>query len=62
MLTYYETVEQEEKLCDEVKSVREFTYLGENLNAGGRYETAVTSSTICGWVKFRELCEFLYSG
>ena len=28
-----EVVEQEEKLCDEVKTVREFTYLGDSVSA-----------------------------
>ena len=28
-----EAVEQEEKLCDEVDTVREFTYLGDRVNA-----------------------------
>ena len=30
-------MEQEETLCDEVESVREFTYLGDWVNAGGGY-------------------------
>ena len=28
-----EAVEQEEKLCDEVETVREFTYLGDKVSA-----------------------------
>ena len=28
-------VEQEDKLCDEVENVREFTYLGDNVSVGG---------------------------
>ena len=30
-----EAVEQEEKLCDEVETVRKFTYLGDRVSAGG---------------------------
>ena len=29
-----EIVEQEEKLCEEVETVREFTYLGDRVSAG----------------------------
>ena len=36
-----EAVEQEVKLCDEVETVREFTYPGERVSAGGGYEAAV---------------------
>ena len=38
-----EAVEQEKKLCDEVETVREFTYLGDRVNAGGLCEAAVTA-------------------
>ena len=31
-------MEQEEKLCDEVETVREFTYLGDRVSAGGACE------------------------
>ena len=48
-------MEQVEKLCDEVESVREFTYLGDRVSAGRGYEAAVTARTRYGWVKFREL-------
>ena len=30
-----EAVEQEEKLCDEVETVSEFTYLGDRVSGGG---------------------------
>ena len=40
-------VEQEEKLC-EVETVREFTYLGDRVNAGRGCEAAVTTRTRCG--------------
>ena len=53
-------MEQEVKLCDEVEAVREFTYLGDRVSAGGGCEAAVTARTRCGWVKFRECSELLY--
>ena len=49
-----EVVEQEEKLCDEVKTVMKFTYLGERVSIGGGCEAAVTAITRCGWVMLRE--------
>ena len=55
-----EAVEQEEKLCDEVESVSEFTYVGDRVSAGGGCEAAVTARTRCGWVRFRECSELLY--
>ena len=48
-------------LCDEVETVREFTYLGDRVSTGGGCEAAVTARTRCGWVKFREFGELLYS-
>ena len=53
-------MEQEEKLCDEVETVREFTYLGDRASASGGCEAAVTVRTICWWVKFRECGELQY--
>ena len=41
-------MEQEEKLWDKVETVREFTYLGDRLSAGGGCEAAVTARTRCG--------------
>ena len=38
-------MEQEEKLCDEVETVRDFTYLGDRVSAGGGCEAAVTVRT-----------------
>ena len=52
-------MEQEEKLCDEVETVREFTYCGDRVSAGGGCEAAVAVRTRCGWVKIRECCELL---
>ena len=54
-----EAVQQELKLHDEVETVREFTYFGDRLSAGGVCEAAVTVRTRCGWVKFRECNEML---
>ena len=54
-----EAVEQEERLFDEVKTVRELTYLGDWMSAGGGCEDAATARTRCGWVMFREW-SFLY--
>ena len=53
-------MEQEEKLCDEVETVNEFTYLGDRLSASGRCVSAVTATTRCGWVKLRECVELLF--
>ena len=47
-----EAVEQEEELCNEKKPVREFTYLGGRVSAGGGYEPAATTGTRYGCVKF----------
>ena len=53
-------MEQEEKLSDEVETVREFTYLGDRVSAGGGCEAAVTARTRCERFKFRECGELLY--
>ena len=53
-------MEQEEKLCDEVETVREFTYLVDRVSAGGGCEAAVTARTRCRWIKIRECSELLY--
>ena len=55
-----EAVEHEDKLCDEVQTVQELTYLGDRVIAGGGCETALTASTNCGWVKLRGCSELLY--
>ena len=54
-----EAVEQEEKLCNKIETVREFTYLGDNVCACGGCEAAMTARR-CGWVKFMECGELLY--
>ena len=53
-------MEQEEKLCDEVETVREFTYLSDRVNASGGCEAAVTARTRSWLVKFRYCGELLY--
>ena len=53
-------MEQEGKSCDEVETVREFTYLGDRVSAGGGCEAAVTVRTRCGWAKISECGELLY--
>ena len=45
-------MEQKEKLCDEVETVREFTHLGGRMSADGGCEAAVTERTRCWWDKF----------
>ena len=55
-----ETVEQEEKLCDKVETVRGLTYLGDRVRASGGCEAAVTARTRCGLVKLRECGELLH--
>ena len=46
-------------LCNEVKTLREFTYPGDRVSAGGGCEAAVTARTRYGWVKLRECGELL---
>ena len=41
-------MEQKVKLCDEVETVRELTYPGDRVNAGGGCEAALTARTRCG--------------
>ena len=43
-----------------METVREFAYFHDKVTAGGGCEAAVTASTSCGWVKFRECGELLY--
>ena len=44
-------VEQEEKLCDEVETVRDFACLGDRVSAGGGCESAVIARTRRWWAK-----------
>ena len=43
-----------------MKTVGEFTYLGDKVSAGGGCEAAMTASIRCGWAKLRECGELLY--
>ena len=43
-----------------MKTVSEFTYLGDRVSASGGCEAAVTAITGCGLVKVRECGELLY--
>ena len=52
-------MEQEEKLCYEVETVRDFTYLGDSASAVVGTYAAVTARTRCGWVKLRVRGELL---
>ena len=52
-------MKQEEKLCVKVE-VRELTYLGGMVSAGGRCESAVTARARFWLAKFRECGELLY--
>ena len=54
-------VEPVEELCEEVKTVRGFCYLGDRVNASGGCEAAVIARARIGWVKFRECGELLNS-
>ena len=41
-------MKQEEKLCDGVETLREFSYLGDIVSAGRGCKAAVTVRTKCG--------------
>ena len=51
---------QQEVMCDEVKTVKGFFYLGNRLNASGGYEASVTARTRVDWKKFRECGEIMF--
>ena len=55
-----EAVEQEEKIYDGLETVREFTYLGDSVGAGGGCRAAMTARTRHREVKIRECSEFLH--
>ena len=42
-------VEQEENLCNGVETIKEFSYLGDRVNAGGGCEAVVTVRTTFRW-------------
>ena len=47
-------------LCDEVETIREFTYLGDRVSTGEGCEVAVTARIKCWWIKFTECGKMLY--
>ena len=51
---------QQKVMCDEVKTVKGFCYLGDRLSASRECEAAVTAKTRLGWRKFREFEEILF--
>ena len=53
-------MEQKDKLCDEVLTVQELTYLGDRVSAGRGCEAAVTARTRDWWARSRESSELLY--
>ena len=53
-------MEQEERLCDKVETVRQFTYLDDRVSAGGGCEAAVMARTMCKLVTLRECANMLY--
>ena len=53
-------MEQEEKLCDEVETVQEFTYPCNRVCAGGICDAVVTARTRCGWVKLWDCGELMH--
>ena len=50
-------MEQDAKLCDEVDTVKEFTYIGDRESAGGGCEDSVNARTGFWLVDFRECGE-----
>ena len=53
-------MERGERLCDELETVRELTYLCDRVSVGGGCEAAITAGKRCGWVQLRESGELLY--
>ena len=47
-------IEQKRMLCNEVKKVRQFAYLGDRVCAGGGCEVAATARIRYGWVMLSE--------
>ena len=52
-------MKQEDGLCDEVETVREFTYLGDRVSGGGGCWAGATASTRCWFFNLRECGELL---
>ena len=54
-----ERVKPIKTMCKQLKTVNEFWYLRDRLNANGGYETAVMARMKLGWIKFKECGELL---
>ena len=52
-------VDLTKKLCNRVKTVSGFCYLGDRLNASGGCKAAVMARVRIGWVRFRKYGELL---
>ena len=50
----YENVDWNEKLHEDVETVKDFSYQGDKINSGGGGEMAVTSRTRLGWATLRD--------
>ena len=55
-----EAVEQEEKLCNIVETIRKLTYLGDSMSTGGGCVVVVTARTRRECAKLRECSELQY--
>ena len=53
-------MKHKEKQCDEVETVKKFTYHGDRVSAGGGCEVTVTAKTRCEWAKIRECGKLLH--
>ena len=53
-------VQQEEMLCNNVETVREFAYMGAKMSVCCRCEAAVTARTRYSWSKFRICGRYMY--
>ena len=54
-----ERVKPIKTMCKQLKTVNEFCYLEDRLNANDGYKAAVTARMRLGWIKFRECGELL---
>ena len=53
-------MDHEEKLCNYVETVREFTHVGDWVNLGGGCEAAMSTKIRCGWVNVVDCGKLLY--
>ena len=52
-------MKQEEHLCDEEETIREYAYLGDRVIVGRGCEATVSARTRCRWAKPRECSDLL---